>query len=238
MLSSPYFKTISRILILAMIHLCWLTSYGYAEMIPTESSIEQSSTSNTDRQRLLDLLDRQEVIDELDKYGISKVEATARINSLTDEEVTEIAGKLDELPQGGQGSGGGGYGWPVAVLMLLIAIIVAAYISGVIYKGITCPFVDCEDSIFKPWWKDNSDSSDSGSGSGTESSEEMQDAARCYSICNSISYECINSEKIEKSEPQCEEDKQMCFRQCEGEEESDTVTVEDDCDPGMESCDS
>ena len=101
-------KTISQILILAMIHLCWLTSYGWAEMIPTESSIEQPSTSNTDRQRILDLLDRQEVIDELEKYGISKVEATARINSLTDEEVTEIAGKLDELPEGGFSFGSSG----------------------------------------------------------------------------------------------------------------------------------
>jgi len=96
---SPHFKTISQILILAMLHLCWLTSYGYAEMIPTESA--NQSQVETDRQRILDLLDRQEVIDELEKYGINKVEATARINSLTDEEVTEIAGRLDELPEGG-----------------------------------------------------------------------------------------------------------------------------------------
>ena len=101
MRSPGQFKTISQILILSMLHLCWLTSYGYAEMVPTESAIEQPSTSNTDRQRILDLLDRQEVIDELEKYGISKVESVARINSLSDEEVTEIAGKLDELPVGG-----------------------------------------------------------------------------------------------------------------------------------------
>jgi hypothetical protein len=105
MLSSSYFKTISQILILAMLHLCWLTSYGYAEMIPTESAIEQPPTSNTDRQRILDLLDRQEVIEELEKYDISKDEATVRINSLTDEEVTQISGKLDGLPTGGS------HGW-------------------------------------------------------------------------------------------------------------------------------
>jgi len=46
-------------------------------------------------------LDRQDVIGELEKHGISKVEAVARINSLTDEEVTDIAGRLDELPEGG-----------------------------------------------------------------------------------------------------------------------------------------
>ena len=58
MRSSHSFKTISRILILAMLHLCWLSSYGYAEMVPTESVAQ----SQDERQRLLDLLDRQEVI--------------------------------------------------------------------------------------------------------------------------------------------------------------------------------
>ena len=37
---SRYFKTISRILILAMMHLCRLTSYGYAEMVLTESVLQ------------------------------------------------------------------------------------------------------------------------------------------------------------------------------------------------------
>ena len=99
MRSSSYFKVISRILILAMLHLCWLTSYGYAEMVPTESA--NPSQYQDDRQRILDLLDRQEVANELEKYSISKVEASARINSLTDEEVTEIAANLGELPAGG-----------------------------------------------------------------------------------------------------------------------------------------
>jgi len=81
MCSSSYFKTISRILIIAMLHLCWTTSYGWADMVPTESILEQPSQDATDRQRILDLLDREEVVDELGKYGISNVEAVARINS-------------------------------------------------------------------------------------------------------------------------------------------------------------
>jgi Family of unknown function (DUF6627) len=104
MRSSRYFKIISRILIVAMLHLCWLTSYGYAEMVSTESAVQVQD----DRQRIFELLNNQEVVDELQKYGISKVEAIARINSLSDEEVTEIAGKLDELPPGSWLSGGGG----------------------------------------------------------------------------------------------------------------------------------
>jgi len=105
MRSSSYFKTISRILIFTMLHLCWLTSYGYAEMIPTESAVQ--SQVQDDRQRILDLLERQEVVDELEKYGVSKVEAIARINSLTYEEITQIAEKLDEL------AAGGGFAFPM-----------------------------------------------------------------------------------------------------------------------------
>ena len=37
----------------------------------------------------------------MEKYGITKEEAIVRTNSLTDEEVMEIAGKLGELPAAG-----------------------------------------------------------------------------------------------------------------------------------------
>lgn len=93
-------KIISQTLIFAMFHLCWFTSYGWAEMVPTESTYQQFQVQD-DRQRLLDLLNRQDVVDELEKNGLSKVEAVARINSLSDEEVMGIAGKLDQLPSGG-----------------------------------------------------------------------------------------------------------------------------------------
>ncbi|MCH7499250.1 MAG: hypothetical protein IH886_04470 [Nitrospinae bacterium] len=66
------------------------------------------------------------------------------------------------------------------------------------------------------------------------SSDEMQAAAQCFSRCNSISYECINSEKIEKSEPQCEEEKQICFQQCDNKIQEGKKS---EFNPGMESCD-
>ena len=53
-------------------------------------------------------MNRREVVDEFEKYGVSKVEATARINSLSNEEVMEIAGRLDELPEGGFSFGSSG----------------------------------------------------------------------------------------------------------------------------------
>ena len=74
---------------------------------PTSASVTDfiNSVENETRRKdgfyILDLMNRREVVDEFEKYGISKMEATARINSLTDEEVTQIAGKLDGLPAAG-----------------------------------------------------------------------------------------------------------------------------------------
>ena len=141
-------KTISRILIFAMLHLCWLTSYGYAEMIPTESA----NQSQTDRQRLLDLLDRQEVMNELEKYGITKLEAVTRINSLTDEEVTQIAGKLDELPAGA------GIGKDILLIFLLpftfvVGVAGSALIIGVSLILLTPPNAEEAEMLFGGVWK-------------------------------------------------------------------------------------
>ena len=142
-------KIISRILILAMFHLCWLTSYGWAEIVSTDSAVQ--SQVQYDRQRILDLLNRQEVVDELEAYGINKVEAVARINSLTDEEVTEIAGKLDELPPRGFAN--------ALLAAALLALFLALYIPGLLIKTIECIFSDCEEKgglayVFRPIWAD------------------------------------------------------------------------------------
>ena len=240
MRSSHYFKAISRILIFAMLHLCWFSSYGYAEMIPTESANQVQN----DRQRILDLLDRQDVVEELEKYGISKVEAVARINSLSDEGVAQIAERLDELPAGA--------GRKAVVIIFTIIILTPVCIIliplSIMVDLISMPFFliyTMSGGEDWPWesprfidgcaesW--GFDTYSSASGSGPESSDELKEAAQCYSRCHSISYECINSEDTDKSESQCETEKQTCYQQCETSEHKRS-TYEDDCDPGMESC--
>lgn len=156
-------KVLSRILILALLHLCWLTSYGWAEMVPT-GSVLQSQThipSQTDRQRLLDLLQREDIQMKLQKYGISKVEAAARINSLTDEELSKIAGKLDRVSAGGHDS----YEYDedpfddmaleLLLWITLFGLIAVSYFVGVIFKSVGCVFAeDCGGTayVFRPWW--------------------------------------------------------------------------------------
>ena len=93
-------KAISRILIFSMLHLCWLTSYGWAEMINTPA-LQPDSQARISRQLLLDLLHRREVVRELTRQGITREEAAARINSLTDEELAALINQANRLPAGG-----------------------------------------------------------------------------------------------------------------------------------------
>ena len=204
-------------------------------MIPTES-VNQSQTQD-DRQRLFDLLDRQEVIEELEKYGISKVEAVARINSLSDEEILTINNKLSQFPSGGQAIPGD----PKYFFMLIGFLLDMIWIA---MKGILCTITfTCKKLGGKEWvleglfW-------DYGTPDAIgEPSREMKSKAQCYSRCNSIAFECFNSRGLtNKSEPQCNEEQLICFQQCGIEAEKEKLKevvsekVEEDCDPGMESC--
>ena len=119
-------KVISRILIFSILHLCWLTSYGWAEMVTTQSAIRAPTNAQKDRQHLLDLLNRQEVADELKKNGILPAEATARVNSLSGDEVTRILGRLEGLPAGGEHSLTEGHednGAAVGILIILLILL-------------------------------------------------------------------------------------------------------------------
>jgi hypothetical protein len=66
----------------------------------TSEDLATHRSADADRARLNDLLAREDVQRELKSYGISPDEAQARVSSLTDEEVAQVAGRLDQLPAG------------------------------------------------------------------------------------------------------------------------------------------
>ena len=179
-------KIISRTLIFSMLHLCWLTSYVHAEMLPTESAVQ--SHVQDDKQRLLDLLNSQDVVDELEKYGISKVEAIARVESLTEKEAEELFAKMERMPIGGQT---GGWGDSFGAIFLII-LFFPFFIFWFIYESI------------------NGDSSSS------SSVVDPSQGASCLEPCFSDFSDCMNSSENATEENKCEEEKAMCAQQCEG----------------------
>lgn len=64
-----------------------------AGMIPTDAQ--------DDRERVTALLERPEVRAEMQKMGIAPHEAAERVGAMSDEEVRQLAGRLDAAPAGG-----------------------------------------------------------------------------------------------------------------------------------------
>ena len=65
---------------------------AYAGMIGVEG---------TERQRVKSMLERPEVAGELERLGVPSAEAQARVDAMTPEEVSQLAGRVDALAAGG-----------------------------------------------------------------------------------------------------------------------------------------
>ena len=102
---------------LAIVLLLVSTSYQFASaaMIGTEKLL-QAQNLQSKRDYLQQLMAREEVKSALIARGIDPLEAQLRIQSLTDDEVQLIAGKIDDL------SAGGGV---LIFSMIIIAFIIA-----------------------------------------------------------------------------------------------------------------
>lgn len=78
----------------------WVPS-AQATLISSEQVIV-SQTVQHDRERLRALFERTDVREQLLARGVDANVAKARVDALTDNEVADIAGKLDSLPAGGE----------------------------------------------------------------------------------------------------------------------------------------
>ena len=137
-IQTQYKRPLSVLLIITLLHLCWLTSYGWAEMVTTDAVAPSQTEIQNLRQRLIALLNREDVAGQLQQHGLSKAEALARINSLTDDEVAALVNEIDQLPNGGF----------VQVFVLLFygglaALGLSVYLLGVFFRGLNC-LSDCE----------------------------------------------------------------------------------------------
>jgi uncharacterized protein DUF6627 len=93
---------------------------AHAELIATDR-IEAAGPARPAARALLgSLLDRADVRAALQSHGVSAEEAKARVAALSDDEVEQLAGKIDSLPAGGDGVEG--VLW-LAFLVFLILLI-------------------------------------------------------------------------------------------------------------------
>jgi hypothetical protein len=98
-LSRCWFRTIALTLATALFIMSLPLGAARAGLVTTEQLVEAKSAAS-DRERLAAILMRDDVRAQMEALGVDRDEAIARIASLSDQEVQQIAGQIDELPAG------------------------------------------------------------------------------------------------------------------------------------------
>ena len=118
-------KPMSITLAVIMFLICAPVHSVFAAMIGTETVLDSARVLET-RTTLHQFLGRQDVQDALIARGIDPLEAKARIDSLSDDEVISIAAQIDQLPEGG-----GAVEFLLVVVLIVFIVLVVTDLTGV-----------------------------------------------------------------------------------------------------------
>jgi hypothetical protein len=95
-----------------------------AAMVPTEAPIYKINAQDA-RDHLKTLISRNDIKNALISQGIDPMEAKARVDSLSDSEVIEVADKIEQLP-----AGGGAFGAVIAASVIVFLVLLITDILG------------------------------------------------------------------------------------------------------------
>jgi hypothetical protein len=112
-MKSAAFRMLCRFLIASMFAMSFQSAM--AGMIGTDQAVAAASTQ-AERAALINALSRSDVASQLQSQGVDPAAAKARVASMTDQEVTMLAGKIDSLPAGASS----GTGWAIAIVAVLV----------------------------------------------------------------------------------------------------------------------
>ena len=108
-MKSSWAKVLCRLLMVLMI---WSpVQFAQAGMIGTDQVV--TAASQNDRTTVLEFLGRADVATQLQSLGLDARSATERVAAMTDSEVQMLAGKINSMPAGADGTG-------VLILLLLV----------------------------------------------------------------------------------------------------------------------
>jgi len=113
-------------LFMAIIMLLIATPYQplLAAMVPTEATIYKNKAQDA-RDHLKTLISRNDIKNAMISQGIDPDEAKARVDSLSDSEVIEVADKIEQLP-----AGGGAFGAVIAASVIVFLVLLITDILG------------------------------------------------------------------------------------------------------------
>lgn len=95
-----------------------LPHHAAAGMIATERV-----AAGAERERVAAMLSRAEVRARLEAYGVRPADIQARVDALSDDEVVQLAGRIETLPAGGDGI--------IGAIVLVFLVLLLTDIMGV-----------------------------------------------------------------------------------------------------------
>jgi hypothetical protein len=96
---SGFMRWTSRLMMVCMLSFGIQTS-AFAAMVSTEDAVDHAQAAQV-RAKIITLIERQDISAQLQSKGVTHEQAIARVNALSDEEVIQVSGRLDQLPAGG-----------------------------------------------------------------------------------------------------------------------------------------
>jgi len=96
-------RTVANILVVSLCALGLPIPAVQAELVATDRVETTRQDGSSGRELLGSLLDRADVRAALERQGVSAVDAKARVNALSDDEVERLAARFDSLPAAGNG---------------------------------------------------------------------------------------------------------------------------------------
>jgi hypothetical protein len=121
-------KSVSHLLACSILALSLHLPMAHAGMIGTEAVVNAAQVQQ-DRERLRSTFNRDDVRAQLIARGVDPAQVQARVDSLTDQEVQSLSGKIDQIPAGGDG------------LDLLVFIFIVLLITDILGFTNVFPFV-------------------------------------------------------------------------------------------------
>lgn len=124
---SRFMRWTSRVVIVSMLTMGLPMQTAFAGIVETDQAVSHEM-ARQDRARISAFMEREDLLAQLQQQGVSAGEAKARVNALTDDEAHKIAGKLDQLPAGGD------------VLSVLLTVFIVLLVTDILGFTKVFPF--------------------------------------------------------------------------------------------------
>ena len=126
-------RPVSLLLVVSFCLLNFNIPNAQAKMVGTDAMIAEQQALDQQAQ-VADFMAREDVKQIMTQYGVDPVEAQQRVDSLSNEELAELASSIDQLP-----AGGGGIGVVVGAAVLIFLVLLITDIVGLTH---VFPFVN------------------------------------------------------------------------------------------------